>query len=76
MLTVDLSETTTIFKKKKKGGWQTLALKFIFYIVQIIYLQNKFLLIFAIVHISVGNFIDVGKSPFSKKVINIDQQRT
>lgn len=44
--------------------------------VQIIYLQNKFLLIFAIVHISVGNFIDVGKSPFSKKVINIDQQRT
>lgn len=23
-----------------------------------------------------GNFIDLGKGPFSKKVINIDQQRT
>ena len=46
-----------------------------FYIVQIVYLKNKFFLIFAIVHISMGNFIDLGKSPFSKKVINVDQQR-
>ena len=23
-----------------------------------------------------GNFIDLGESPFSKKVINVDQQRT
>lgn len=43
---------------------------------QITYLQNKLLFTFGILHISMGNFIDLGKSPFSKKVINIDQQRT
>lgn len=39
---------------------------------QIIYLQNKLLFTVGVLHVSVGNFIDLGKSPFSKKTINVD----
>ena len=75
----EVPETNTIFKKKKKKERERTTIsssKIHFYIVQIIYLQSKFLLIFAVVHISMGNFIDLGESPFSNKVINVDQQRT
>ena len=75
----EVPETNTIFKKKKKKKRERTTIsssKIHFYIVQIIYLQSKFLLIFAVVHISMGNFIDLGESPFSNKVINVDQQRT
>lgn len=85
MLAVDLNETTTVLKQRKKEEERKKRLanpssKVHFYTeqkaAQITYLQNKFLFTLGILHISMGNFIDLGKSPLSKKVINIDQQRT
>lgn len=35
-------------------------------------LQNKLLFTVGVLHVSMGNFIDLGKSPFSKKTINVD----